>query len=333
MFVEYSYIFYYFIKYNGIKRTVIAVNAYEEERGIPQHILNLIPRRIAEALQNFEIKNTSGYVEEIRLRYQKCVSVTSGGINYRLNVICNKQDIENTVAALCDGSLYAHIETIKNGYISLKSGIRVGVCGRASYDSNGEMIGISDITSLCIRIPHKFGNVGKPICELLNRSSTSAGILIYSPPGEGKTTLLRGIAEILSSGSKPLRVVIVDTRGELSYSLDRKDLCIDILSGYSKAEGISIAARTMSAQVIICDEIGNYEEAESIVYSHNCGIPLIASAHANDIRELMNKPAIYYMYKMGIFAWFVGIKRCNDILDYNYHITGSDEINDLWRFN
>ncbi|MCI5513459.1 MAG: AAA family ATPase [Clostridia bacterium] len=283
-------------------------------------LAEFLPSRIVGAILRFIEKSDLSFIEEIRLRSEKCVSLTADSVNYRLNVCCTTDEIMNTFSEICEKSLYAHRETIKRGYITLENGVRIGICGKASYDHE-ELIGVSEVTSLCIRIPHPMNDVGGEVYDLFNKSQMPKGVLIYSPPGIGKTTLLRGVISKLAGNIPPYRVAVVDARGELGYSLDRKDLCVDILSGYSKAEGIEIAARTLSAQIIVCDEIGSYSEAESIIYAHSCGIPLLASAHASDINELINKPAINYMFKSGIFDTFVGISRKRGAFDYNYEIT------------
>ena len=140
------------------------------------------------------------------------------------------------------------------------------------------------------------------------------GVLIYSPPGIGKTTLLRSVAVMLASGgwsegTEPLRTVVIDTRGELAFASEGRDLCLDVLSGYPRRRGIEIATRCLNAEVIICDEIGDYEEAMSLVASHNCGVPLIASAHAGSVNQLLSRTGLRLLHEAKIFGAYVGIER------------------------
>ena len=111
---------------------------------------------------------------------------------------------------------------------------------------------------------------------------------------------------------------VVDTRGELAYSLDGGALCLDILTGYPKHTGIAIAARTLGTQLIICDEIGNRAEADAICEAHNCGVPLIATAHAGNLYELLAKPGIALLHKSGCFGAYVGLSRKGEFgFDYD----------------
>jgi stage III sporulation protein AA len=217
-------------------------------------------------------------------------------------------EMDRTVTRLCEGSVYAFRDTIAEGYISLRGGIRVGVCGRAAM-SGGKICGIYDIDSLIIRIPHPVPKVGKEIADLIRERKYVSGVLIYSPPGVGKTTLLRALAAELSSGRDARRVSVVDTRGELSCSLDNPALCVDILTGYPKHIGISIAARTLGTEVIICDEIGNRAEADAICEAHNCGVPLIASAHAGSVEQLLSRTGLRLLHEAKIFGAYAGIER------------------------
>ena len=156
----------------------------------------------------------------------------------------------------------------------------------------------------------------------------SRGILIYSPPGVGKTTLLRGVISLISSGEggySPLRTAVVDTRGELTFSNGGKGLCIDVLSGYPRALGIEIATRTLSAQLIVCDEIGDYAEAMALVSSHNCGVPLIASTHARSVDELMRRTGIMLLHEARVFGAYVGISRGAG-MDFCYDVHLRDEM-------
>ena len=126
-----------------------------------------------------------------------------------------------------------------------------------------------------------------------------------------------------------MRVSVIDTRGELSPFLDSRGLCIDILSGYPKPEGIAIAARTLNAQVIICDEIGDVEEANAIISAQNNGVPFIATAHAANVGALLLRSPIRLLHDSRVFGRYVGIARRAVGEDYRYDICTWEEANDI----
>lgn len=304
----------------------VIINRRTRDIGIPGRLMELLPYRIADAIRAKE-DDFIGVCEEIRLRVGKTSVLGALGRGaVPLDLIVTREEMDELVERLCGGSLYAHSDTIKNGYISIFGGIRAGVCGHAAIDG-GKIIGISEISSLCIRIPHEIKVDTKPILSLLRKLSYSSGVLIYSPPGEGKTTLLRSIAfeaSRLTEDGKSLRVAVVDSRGELEFGLNGKNCAADVLSGYPKGIGIEIALRTLNASVIVCDEIGNEDEARSIIDAANGGAALVASTHASDIRSLMSKKSIRLLHEHGVFGAYVGIKR--QAGEYIYTVTMKDEV-------
>ena len=277
---------------------------------LPESVMRALPYRLSD-----EIRGTSHSrsIEEIRMRAGRRCSLVVSGKNVMLDTVLERGEIESVLEGMCQGSLYAFSETINQGYISLPDGVRVGVCGRAGCEG-GRIIGIYEISSLSVRIPHRSRPLGAEICRLLESFDRTSGVLVYSPPGIGKTTLLRSVAVMLSSGgwregADPLRCVVIDTRGELSFASEGRDLCLDVLSGYPRRQGIEIATRCLNAEVIICDEIGDYEEAMSLVASHNCGVPLIASAHAGSVEQLLSRTGLRLLHEARIFGAYVGLKR------------------------
>lgn len=264
-------------------------------------------------------------VEEIRLRAERYATVTVDGENRTVPIILSSGDLTDILTHLCGGSLYAYSQTINQGYISLPNGIRVGVAGRAVCEG-GKVIGVCEITSLCIRLPHRHRSIGGDVCRLFRRiqasSGTHEGLLIYAPPGEGKTTLLRALAAALAGGDgqPPLRTVVVDTRGELGFDVDGQDLCLDILRGYPRSKGVEIATRTLSAQLIVCDEIGDVEEAMALISTHHGGVPLIATAHGGSVGELLRRTGIRLLHEAHLFGAYVGIRR-DGRGDFVYRIT------------
>ena len=278
----------------------------------------------------FEVKRISNLyaVEEIRLRRDRRVYLTvgSGGKkqNFATDIILDADELSKIFERMCDGSLYAYSESIIKGYVSLPSGIRVGVCGRASVE-NGKIFGVYDISALNIRIPRSDICVAPELLALVKQNIRQGqGVLIFSPPAQGKTTCLRSLAYELACGEPSMRISVIDTRGELSLVPKNASLALDILTGYPKAEGIRIATLFMNPEAIICDEIGGLDEALSIVDAQNCGVPLIASTHGSSISAVMLKNGITALHTVGAFGLYVSL-RIGAGGKYEYKLYGREE--------
>jgi stage III sporulation protein AA len=217
-----------------------------------------------------------------------------------------RAELADCVVSLCGHSLHTHQHEFAEGFISIRGGHRAGVCGAAVL-TGGEITAVRDITSVNLRIAREAYGAADLLIENIFRRRL-CGLLIVGAPSSGKTTILRDLARQLAGGSLGVcvKVAVVDERGELGAVVDgipQNDLgwSCDILSGYPKAKGILTAVRTLSTQVIVCDEIGGIDEAQGIIDSINAGVKVIATAHAASFSELLRRPAIVSLLESGAF--------------------------------
>lgn len=181
---------------------------------------------------------------------------------------------------------------------------------------------MAEISSLCIRWPHPVPGAGRVAESFFRCFHCRRGMLVYSPPGGGKTTLLREFARAISCGPAARRVALIDARGEL-YDEDFSPACqVDVLRGYSLALGIEMATRSLSPELLVCDEISSMAEAEAVLAVQGCGVPLIASAHAGDLTELLARPPVKLLAERNVFAAYIGIQRKAG--SFFYRVQGAD---------
>jgi len=292
---------------------VLPIDQASQTPLIPSSLKEALPAYVQDAvMEGYRLDEKAGLLEEIRLRANRRASLTVGGMNRMIDLILTSSELFSILTRMCEGSLYAYSQNINDGFVTLTGGIRVGVVGEATCEG-GQVVGVREISALCIRIPHRHGSPGEEISRLLRHmmaeGGSPKGILIYAPPGVGKTTLLRGVTAHLAGGHTPLRTVVVDTRGELTFPLGSEALCLDVLTGYPRALGVSIATRSMGAQVVICDEIGERQEALALVSAYHGGVPLVATAHGKNVNELLRRPGLQLLHRAGIFGAYVGIRR------------------------
>lgn len=282
-----------------------------------ERLLPVLPRALSAQLRRLEQDNPTlfGRIGEVRLRRGRAASVSAGGREILLPVTVKEGAFDDCFRALCGPSLYVQELCLREGYLHFE-GMRVGVAGRAVCEGDA-LRALADVSSLCIRIPHRVRGAGDAALRLFRERGGRAGMLVYAPPGVGKTTLLCDLALSLATGDGGHTVALIDTRRELYDPEIPPAARIDCLTDYPIAVGVLQAVRVLSPSVIVCDEIGREEEADAILSVAGAGVPIIASAHASCVEELALRPPIRRLLDAGIFPLLLGIARQGE--GYSYH--------------
>lgn len=208
------------------------------------------------------------------------------------------QELSQCYISLCGHAVHSHQRELAQGYITLEGGHRAGFSATAVYDNSGNLINLREINAIVLRIAREYRGVSNALITSAFQFGI-CGLLIAGAPASGKTTVLRDLAVSLAHNAVKGcdRVVVVDERGELSGFCD--NCCV--LSGYDKGDGLLIAVRNLSPQVILCDELGSQHEVDAVSHALNCGVAVITTIHAGSRQELISRPAGKRLLQSGAF--------------------------------
>lgn len=271
-------------------------------------VLEYLPTTIRENIDlpsNFPI-------EEIRLRSNKPLILKIGQEMQVIDYIVKQQEILQAFERICENSVYSYTRQICDGYITIRGGNRVGIVGSAVID-NGQVININYISSLNFRIAsQQIGCSNFLMEDIIDKQSCSIyNTLIVSPPGCGKTTMLRDIVRNISNGIdeigfKGKNVGVVDERGEIAAmykGIPQNDIGIrtDVVDNMPKPRGMKILVRSMCPDVIACDEIGSTEDINAIDYAMCSGVKGIFTAHGKNIDEVNQNSELSKLLNKHVF--------------------------------
>nr|MBO4517767.1 hypothetical protein [Clostridia bacterium] len=252
--------------------------------------LNFLPVRIVNALN----KTDTDTLSELRLRTdfpifgifkgKKAYLSDEGATLDRNNaLICRQGVILETVVNATERSLYAFNDRLKQGFITTRDGVRIGVAGECVFD-NDRIITIKKISSLNIRVPHEIKNCSAAIYNKIFSHSVYNTLLV-SPPAKGKTTILKDLARKLNDNTD-YSVLIIDERGEFNRISGEN---IDLIKYSNKIYALSYAIRSMSPNIVITDELQSKEDWQSAEQAAYSGVKIVASCHGKDIEDLKSK--------------------------------------------
>lgn len=282
-------------------------------------VIDILPERLQKILSGIPA-NVAQYVEEIRVREGRPLMIHGGGREYFVRqdglptsnqdegYLVTRQDTSMLLQLLSNYSIYAVEEELRNGYVTVKGGGRVGLAGRVVLE-DGKIKTLKSINSFNIRIPREVTGVADKVMPYITISNSVMNSIIFSPPQMGKTTLIRDIARQLSDGFskfKGIKVSIVDERSEIAGCLNgvpqnKVGVRTDVLDACPKAAGIMMLIRSMSPEVIITDEIGRAEDVGAVLEAMNSGIKIVTTAHSASVNEAQYRPILAGLLEEKVF--------------------------------
>ncbi|MBO3387238.1 stage III sporulation protein AA [Clostridium perfringens] len=261
-----------------------------------KEIFAVLPEKINSCLKD---KSNLNKLQEIRVKVGKPLNIVLDNTETIFNYVITREDIKAIIQKISNYSLYAFEEDIRQGYITIQGGHRVGLAGQCVIEDNSIKT-IRNITSLNIRVCREIVGCSNSLMNSLVENNRVNNTLIISPPKCGKTTLLRDITRNISNGISQIdfkgkRTVVIDERSEIAACYNgipqmNVGMRTDVYDNCIKSEGMMMAVRGLSPEVIICDEIGTYKDMEGLMMAYNSGVSIIATLHGRNVEELYRRP-------------------------------------------
>lgn len=279
-----------------------------------KQIMNILSRDVKSILEQQNLQMDC--LQEIRLRAGYPVILFYQGKEQILPMQITERNIRETLDYVSNYSLYAYENELKQGFITIEGGHRVGMAGQVLIE-NGRVKNLKQISSLNIRVSHEIIGCADKLFPYITHNKQMYHTLLISPPRCGKTTILRDLIRQISDGNKWVKgctVGVVDERSELAgcyqgIPQNHMGMRTDVLDGCPKADGMLMLIRSMSPQVIAVDEIGAPEDVQAIKYAMHCGGKMLATVHGDSIEEIRRKPLFEQMLREQCFERYVVL--CN----------------------
>ena len=248
----------------------------------------------------FEKVRNVANLQEIHIRAGYPVGIINNSGLYYFNEQVSYDTVQSIFSRVCSNSVYALKEEIKNGFITLQGGHRVGICGRCVITED-KTEGIVDITALNFRVAREFINCSLPVFRKLK--SKPQNVVFISPPNSGKTTYLRDLCRLYSI--QGYTVSVVDERGEIAPFSKGESVFsfgkgVDVLRYCNKAKGMMQVLRTMNPEIVATDEIGNKEEGQAISEITKCGVHIITTFHGADVDDFKKRFNGWEMFRYAV---------------------------------
>ncbi|MBU5487537.1 stage III sporulation protein AA [Clostridium sp. MSJ-8] len=256
---------------------------------LEEEIFKIFPQKL---LKELAVYLDNSKLQEIRLKEGKYVILYLGEREIVNNYKVTRADIKFILQRISNYSLFAFEDEIKQGFITMKGGHRIGLAGECVMDGD-DVRTIKNITSLNIRLCKQIIGCSKKVVPYIVEEGEVKNTLIISPPKCGKTTLLRDIVRDISQNYKK-KVVVVDERSEIAACYEgvpqmTLGIRTDVLDNCIKSKGMIMAIRSLSPEVIVCDELGTDNDIAALMMAYNSGVKIITSIHGYGIDDLKNR--------------------------------------------
>lgn len=257
--------------------------------------MDIFPIKIGQLLKE---RLVNEHIYEIRIKAESPILIYSKYGENIINYCPTREELKNMMQKISNYSLYAYEEDIRQGFITIKGGHRIGIAGECVME-NGKVKTIRNISSVNIRIANEIIGCSDKILPYIISKNRVYNTIIISPPKCGKTTILRDITRNISNGVESLhlygkKVTVIDERSEIGachFGIPQNDLGMrtDILDNCLKREGMIMAIRSLSPEVLICDEIGTKGDIEALMMAFNSGVNIIVTIHGFTIEDLYKR--------------------------------------------